>query len=107
MAEGADGALPDRWLVDDRLCPEQLLEQARLHRHLQGAIECLPEAFREVIVLRYFEGLSYAEIAQVLGCPAGTVMSRLSRAKAALRRQLRHLTEQEEAPVRRPEQHEG
>jgi RNA polymerase sigma-70 factor, ECF subfamily len=44
----------------------------------------LPEVFREVVVLRYFEGFSYRQIASVLGCPAGTVMSRLSRARADL-----------------------
>jgi RNA polymerase sigma-70 factor (ECF subfamily) len=45
----------------------------------------LPEAFREVVVLRYFEGFSYREIAAIVGCPAGTVMSRLNRARAELR----------------------
>jgi RNA polymerase sigma-70 factor (ECF subfamily) len=38
-----------------------------------------------VVVLRYFEGFNYRQIASVLGCPAGTVMSRLNRAKAELR----------------------
>ena len=41
--------------------------------------------FREVVVLRYFEGFSYRQIASILGCPAGTVMSRLNRARAELR----------------------
>jgi RNA polymerase sigma-70 factor (ECF subfamily) len=45
----------------------------------------LPEVFREVVVLRYFEGFSYRQIASILGCPAGTVMSRLNRARAELR----------------------
>jgi RNA polymerase sigma-70 factor (ECF subfamily) len=45
----------------------------------------LPEVFREVVVLRYFEGFSYRQIAAILGCPAGTVMSRLNRARAELR----------------------
>ena len=41
--------------------------------------------YREVIVLREFEGLSYHEIADILHCPAGTVMSRLGRAREKLR----------------------
>ncbi len=45
----------------------------------------LPVEFREIILLREFEELSYQEIADVLGCPAGTVMSRLGRARAKLR----------------------
>jgi RNA polymerase sigma-70 factor (ECF subfamily) len=49
------------------------------------AISGLPEMFREVVVLRYFEGFSYRQIASILGCPAGTVMSRLNRARAELR----------------------
>ncbi len=45
----------------------------------------LPVDFREVILLREFEELSYQEIAAVLDCPAGTVMSRLARARSKLR----------------------
>jgi RNA polymerase sigma-70 factor, ECF subfamily len=52
---------------------------------VRSAINDLPIEFREVILLREFEELSYQEIAEVLGCPAGTVMSRLARARAKLR----------------------
>jgi RNA polymerase sigma-70 factor, ECF subfamily len=52
---------------------------------VRSAIDDLPLEFREVILLREFEELSYQEIADVLGCPAGTVMSRLARARARLR----------------------
>ena len=45
----------------------------------------LPDAFREVIVLREINDLSYREIADVTGAPVGTVMSRLARARALLR----------------------
>ena len=54
------------------------------------AIEKLPDAYREVILLREFEELSHEEIAQVLDCPPGTVMSRLSRAREKLRDMLQH-----------------
>ncbi|MCU1224137.1 MAG: polymerase, sigma-24 subunit, subfamily [Edaphobacter sp.] len=52
---------------------------------VRSAINNLPVEFREIILLREFEELSYQEIADVLGCPAGTVMSRLGRARAKLR----------------------
>jgi RNA polymerase sigma-70 factor (ECF subfamily) len=48
----------------------------------------LPAEFREALVLREFEDLSYREIADVLGVPIGTVMSRLSRGRALLQRAL-------------------
>ena len=52
---------------------------------VRDAIEKLPEAYREIVVLRDIEGFTYQEIAMVLECPAGTVMSRLGRARAKLR----------------------
>jgi RNA polymerase sigma-70 factor (ECF subfamily) len=53
-----------------------------------GAVESIPEPFREAVVLRDLEELSYAEIAEVTGVPVGTVMSRLSRGRAMLAKQL-------------------
>jgi len=55
---------------------------------IRVAIADLPELYREIIVLRDLEGFSYQEIATMLECPAGTVMSRLGRARAKLRRAL-------------------
>jgi RNA polymerase sigma factor (sigma-70 family) len=52
---------------------------------LQKALDQLPEKFREVIVLREIEELSYREIADITGVPTGTVMSSLSRARSRLR----------------------
>jgi RNA polymerase sigma-70 factor (ECF subfamily) len=52
---------------------------------VRAAIQQLPIDFREVILLREYEELSYQEIAYVLDCPVGTVMSRLGRARARLR----------------------
>jgi RNA polymerase sigma-70 factor (ECF subfamily) len=57
-------------------------------QQVREAIEKLPEAYREIVVLRDIEGFSYQEIAMVLDCPAGTVMSRLGRARAKLRASL-------------------
>jgi RNA polymerase sigma factor (sigma-70 family) len=55
---------------------------------IRRAIEAVPEPFREAIVLREMEGLSYAEIAEVAGVAIGTVMSRLSRGRAILTERL-------------------
>ena len=52
---------------------------------VREAIQQLPHKFREIIVLREYGELSYQEIATLLGCPAGTVMSRLGRARSKLR----------------------
>src|ERR1700730_10954799 len=52
---------------------------------VRAAIQELPVEFREIILLREYEDLSYREIASVLHCPVGTVMSRLGRARAKLR----------------------
>jgi RNA polymerase sigma-70 factor, ECF subfamily len=55
------------------------------HEELQAALDRLPEVFRAAVVMFYFEERSYKEIADELGLPIGTVMSRLARAKAHLR----------------------
>ena len=68
--------------------PHALLVSNIERKRVQEAIEQLPGEFREIILLREFEGLSYQEIADILGCPPGTVMSRLSRARSRLRRLL-------------------
>src|SRR5215216_3063615 len=55
---------------------------------VRQAIDSLPDAYREIVVLRDIEGFTYQEIATVLDCPAGTVMSRLGRARGKLRKRL-------------------
>lgn len=55
---------------------------------LRAAIESLPDQYREIVVLREIEGFSYQQIAEILNCPAGTVMSRLNRARGQLRKLL-------------------
>jgi RNA polymerase sigma-70 factor (ECF subfamily) len=75
---------------NDRLGEDPLVVYLRkLEREqIRVAIDELPELYREVVVLRDLEGFSYQEIATMLSCPAGTVMSRLGRARAKLRRAL-------------------
>lgn len=56
--------------------------------HIHAALDRLDEAHREVLVLRFLEELSYEEISQIIGCPLGTIRSRIHYAKAALARLL-------------------
>jgi len=65
--------------------PELELLQSATRQDLLEALESLPVEFREALVLRELEGLSYKEIAEVSGLPIGTVMSRLARARRNLR----------------------
>ena len=69
---------------DEQLDPEALVIQRQAVERVQRAIVELPVDFREVIVLRELEGLSYKEIAAVIGAPIGTVMSRLARGRERL-----------------------
>jgi RNA polymerase sigma-70 factor (ECF subfamily) len=66
------------------LNPESLAIRRTERREMDAAITALPIAFRETLILRELEELSYREIAQVLDVPMGTVMSRLSRARTLL-----------------------
>ena len=68
--------------------PEDRFFQSVLHGDVDRALKELPLTFREVVILADLQGLSYREVADVLGCPIGTVMSRLSRGRRLLRRAL-------------------
>jgi RNA polymerase sigma-70 factor (ECF subfamily) len=68
--------------------PETILIENSQHELLQTAIEALPVHFREVLLLCEVEEMSYQEIAEALSIPIGTVMSRLSRCRKALRESL-------------------
>jgi RNA polymerase sigma-70 factor (ECF subfamily) len=78
------------WLVDQAsartagLHPARAAEQEEARRRVRAAIEKLPERDREVLVLKEFEGLRYREIADLVGIPIGTVMSRLYSARRRL-----------------------
>ena len=69
---------------DEAPDPEEQLMQRSTVTAVRLALERLPADFREVMVLRELEGLSYKEIATVLGVPIGTVMSRISRGRERL-----------------------
>jgi RNA polymerase sigma-70 factor (ECF subfamily) len=67
---------------------ESILVAAEEKQRLLSALAALSVDYREVIVLRELEGLTYSEIAEAIEVPVGTVMSRLSRARAELRDRL-------------------
>lgn len=102
---GRDPARPDTPIDDadgdengrfghDPTTPERLLLDKVDAACIDAAIADLAPIFREVIVLRELEGLRYEEIAALTGTPLGTVMSRLARARAQLRRALSPLREE-------------
>jgi RNA polymerase sigma-70 factor (ECF subfamily) len=73
--------VPDREVAS----PATLLEQDEKSQLIRRAIDRLPDEFREILVLRHLEGLSYKEIADVAHLAPGTVMSRLARARTKLK----------------------
>ena len=81
--DGPEGTAP-MW-QEEQSTPETEMVHKLDAETIQGMVAALPEAFREVIVLREIDDLSYREIAEIAGVPAGTVMSRLARARAMLR----------------------
>jgi RNA polymerase sigma-70 factor, ECF subfamily len=75
--------------------PETLMLESADAQLIGEALEELPLEFREAIVLREIEGMSYKEIAQLAGVPVGTVMSRLARARERLQRRVIHEVKKE------------
>ncbi|MGI9862823.1 sigma-70 family RNA polymerase sigma factor [Moorella naiadis] len=65
--------------------PGELVAEQELQGFVRSALKQLPAEYRTVLVLRELQGYSYEEIASLLGCPAGTVKSRLNRARQALK----------------------
>jgi RNA polymerase sigma-70 factor (ECF subfamily) len=89
--EGADGVPLE---FDGGNPVDELLQQKDARRLINNALEQLPAEFREVIVLRELEDLSYKEIAAVADIPLGTVMSRLARARKLLLQHLQHVRQE-------------
>lgn len=84
-------------LADPTEGREQVLEREQLQGAVGEAIATVPEKYRLALVLRDIEGLSYEEIAEVLGVPGGTVRSRINRARSMLKRKLQPLLRKQEA----------
>jgi RNA polymerase sigma-70 factor (ECF subfamily) len=75
-------------IEDNSQNPEALLIKGADREMVRQAMEDLPVEFREVIILRELEGMSYKEIAEIATVPVGTVMSRLARARKQLQQRL-------------------
>ena len=80
-AEDIDGITA----ADDGPSTQQQVERAETRREVRSALMQLPEEYRQVLLLRFMQELSYEEIGQALKLPEGTVKSRLNRAKAQLK----------------------
>jgi RNA polymerase sigma-70 factor (ECF subfamily) len=95
MPTVSDQALDDDDEPDERLVaqdintPESELLSKQIALAVNEAVEALPEELRSAITLREMEGLSYEEIAALMGCPIGTVRSRIFRAREAIAAKLR------------------
>jgi RNA polymerase sigma-70 factor (ECF subfamily) len=85
-ADASPADLIDKWATAET--PESLLSTKIELALLQGSLDELPVEFREVLILRELEELSYKEISAAIDIPLGTVMSRLARARALLQRKL-------------------
>ena len=83
MADVAEDALP-LW-QEPESSPETAILRQRDSAAVQAMVAALPAPFREAVVLRDINDLSYREIAAAVGAPIGTVMSRLGRARSMLR----------------------
>jgi RNA polymerase sigma-70 factor, ECF subfamily len=105
----ANRPLQDATEFDENLCPpdyhapnpEEIVVQNDSSTLVRKALENLPTSFREVLILREIEGMSYREIAYISGMPVGTVMSSLSRARGRLRQALTRLANRETMPKSR------
>jgi RNA polymerase sigma-70 factor (ECF subfamily) len=84
LSDDDPGADDPAWIADEP-DPEAAAIGAEERRRLDEVMARLPREFREVLVLRELEDLSYREIAQITGAPIGTVMSRLARARGMLK----------------------
>ena len=77
--------------------PERELLRQEIERTVMETVEGLPEDLRTAITLREVDGMSYDEIAERMGCPIGTVRSRIFRARDAIDARLRPLLDNEDA----------
>ena len=73
--------------------PEAVLASKEIAQIINNAMDTLPEELRQAITLREIEGLSYEEISEAMGCPIGTVRSRIFRAREAISQKIKPLLE--------------
>jgi RNA polymerase sigma-70 factor (ECF subfamily) len=88
---GKDDPEPQFDLPDDATSPDRLAESALLDERIQKALDALSAKYKEVIVLRDIQDLSYEQIADITGLNLGTVKSRINRARAQLQEMLKDI----------------
>ena len=91
-----DGPLPPQWTVSKSPRPDQVVSQKEQKERVRQALDTLPADYRAAVVLRYWYGMSYEEIADAMRCSIGTVRSRLHRGRKLLRNRLKSYTTQQE-----------
>lgn len=87
LVVGAEGEQFDLPIESGRLSPEQESEQRERRVEIETVVRALPANYRELIILRHSQDLSYEEIVDVTGLPLGTVKNRLFRAREMMRQQ--------------------
>lgn len=87
LVVGAEGDQFDLPIESGRLSPEQESEQRERRVEIETVVRALPANYRELIILRHSQDLSYEEIVEVTGLPLGTVKNRLFRAREMMRHQ--------------------
>ena len=87
LVAGTDGDTYDLPIESARLSPEQESEQRERRVEIEAVVRSLPANYRELIILRHSQDLSYEEIVEVTGLPLGTVKNRLFRAREMMRQQ--------------------
>jgi len=85
LTNGFDSERREVSLESRRMTPEQESERNERRSEIESVVQLLPAAYRELILLRHSQDLSYDEIAEVTGLPLGTVKNRLFRAREAMR----------------------
>ena len=88
-AERADVTDTGMELPDESARPDKVAESSIADVQIQNAINSLPNNYRQVILLRDVEGMSYQEISEIVDCPVGTVKSRGNRARLKLQQKLK------------------
>jgi len=88
--EGHEFEIPDETQLPDRMAHDRMIET-----DVQDAIHALSPKYREAVILRDIQGFAYEEIAEIIGCPVGTVKSRVNRARLQLQESLKNWMDKE------------
>lgn len=87
LVSGTDGDQFELPLESDRLTPEEESERKERRIEIEAVVKTLPTNYRELVILRHSQDLTYEEIVEVTGLPLGTVKNRLFRAREMMRQQ--------------------